>query len=194
MCTPKCTFRTRQHPECGLGRRVLTPIPAHGGSLQWYGPHPVPPPLLFSISLSRCGAISLSLSPSVSLCLPLHSCLSPSVSQSLSLSGSLSVSFCIPFGLPLSCSLSLSVSLSLPPAPMFPSFSLLPTEPACQRFQETPTVGARTRKKRGIRTPSPYPPEICENLCGCRSTRSHLRSPSLRVHYHRCAGPATRLL
>ena len=154
----------------------------------------MPPLLLFPISVSRCRFFSLS----PPLCLYASFGLSVLISSRLSQS----VSFYIPYCLPLSCSL----HLSFPTAPVFPSFSSLPSEPACQRFQETPTTGASTREREGGEKkkeghgPRPLTPwcrrdrEIWANLCGYKPSGSHPRSPFLRVHYHRCAGPAAWLL
>ena len=152
--------------------------------------------LLFPISVSRCRSFSLS----PPLCLYASLCLLVPISFRLSQS----VSFYIPYCLPLSCSL----HLSLPTAPVFPSFSSLSSEPACQRFQETPTTGASTRERSGGwgeavdrkegNGPRPLTfrrdHEIWENLCGCKPSGSHPRRPFLRVHYYRCAGSAARLL
>lgn len=134
----------------------------------------------FSMPLFLFLIFSLSASFSVAFRLPLHSQslsasylsspTSPSVSLTLGpLSRSLSLSlsfrlsiFHIPFHLPLS---SVSFHLSLTSFsslhPVFPSFSLLPVESACQGFLETPTIKARAGKERHM-PPPPLP--ILETL------------------------------
>lgn len=71
-----------------LGGKEGPPIPAHGGLLQWSGRTLCCPSFYFSLVLW----VHLSLSSSLSRCLPLHSCFSPSVSQSLISSLSFSAS------------------------------------------------------------------------------------------------------
>lgn len=88
-------------PECGLERRVLPRIPAHGGSLQWFRPHPVLP-LLLSLSPSLALG-SVFLSASVSFSMPS----SQQLPQSLSVSASGFLFFCIS----VCCSLPLLLTL-----------------------------------------------------------------------------------
>ena len=138
----------------------------------------MPPLLLFPISVSRCRFFSLS----PPLCLYASFGLSVLISSRLSQS----VSFYIPYCLPLSCSL----HLSFPTAPVFPSFSSLPSEPACQRFQETPTTGASTRereggeKKKRDMDPVPLPHGAAGTVkSGRTSVATNPAAPTLEAHF-----------
>ena len=154
------------------------------------------PPSLAHFRLMLWVLLSLSLS-----CLYASLSLGPYLFQALSQSVSSYISYC----LPLSCSLHLSIShfLQLLSFPLSPRFPL--NLPVRDFRKHSPQVPALKRRGGGggVGWEEGHGPrpltfrrdhEIWANLCGCKPSGSHPRSPFLRVHYHRCAGPAARLL
>ena len=158
--------------------------------------------LIFSLSLHLSIALCLPvtpnlfqpricpLPPSLGLWVACHPC-------SLSLSGSQTIFTFLSVSLSL---LSLSISLSLPPA-LSPPLSFHPSPsfprnlPVRDFWRHPPQEPALGRK--GMHPPSP----TSETLRFARASVAaeppvptlEARSPALRVHYRRCAGPAARL-
>lgn len=168
----------------------------------------VPLSLCLGCSVFRCIAVCCSLplpfilpEPEFQTCLLLRSL---SVSLPLSLLSVLDScfrlrSFSFRISVSLSLCVSLSISLSLPPALPLQSlpFPPLPAEPACQGCQETPTRGAGAGKKRPwapcLRLPTSGTLKSTRTSGAADPPASHPGSPSLGVHYRRCAGPDNRL-
>ena len=136
-----------------------------------------------------------------SLSLPLCVFTPPSVSRSLSLPGCPSQSLSIFLTVSLSLALSISHFLQLLSFPLSPRFPL--NLPVRDFRKHPPQVPALEREREGKKKKEGHGPrpltfrrdhEICANLCGYKPSGSHPRSPFLRVHYHRGAGPAAWLL
>lgn len=184
-CIPNSTSGIGKHPCCGLEGGSHRPIPTHRVSLQWFGPHPTWLPSSLSTPLSPHGSVSLP----PSLCFSLHSGLNPTIFQALIFSLSVCISvYCsqplpstgnlfesiylsswvfvsvtldlLPLLVSVSSRFSLSVSCYIPSLCLFLQLSLLSSEPGCQGFQETDTLGDSTGKKRDMNLlPFPCPPQ-----------------------------------